>query len=305
MRVLFALTAFLSTASALDQTYRPGDVVVGITTVPLKVENREVITTFAGEHFKVGKLNGNWLWVTGRKAGWIEKKNVIPHSHATDYFTALINRDPSKPTYRYARAVAWLHGEEFQSALTDLSELIRLNPTASAYWHARGQVYAAMKQYANAISDYDESIRLEPQALTFRNRGWARLHYGESQGGISDYREAIRLDPAFHSPFNGLAWLYATSSDESVRNGISAIQYAKRACELTGWHDANDLDTLAAAYAEDGKFDEAIKWQQKAIELAEASEISKFSSRLELYKQGKPYPEPLGSAIAPSFELPR
>ncbi|MEK7842393.1 MAG: hypothetical protein AAB197_06930, partial [Deltaproteobacteria bacterium] len=72
-----------------------------------------------------------------------------------------------------------------------------------------------------------------------------------------------------------------------------ALEYAKKACELTDWKDPYKLDTLAAAYAEAGQFDEAIKWQEKALEFPEypKDEREKADLRLKLYKEGKPYRE--------------
>ena len=67
---------------------------------------------------------------------------------------------------------------------------------------------------------------------------------------------------------------------------------ATRACELTQWKNANDLDTLAAAYAEVGEFDEAVEWQEKAIQLTtDAERKQKHQDRLKLYKEKKPYRE--------------
>ena len=66
---------------------------------------------------------------------------------------------------------------------------------------------------------------------------------------------------------------------------------ATKACELTDWKNEGWIDTLAAAYAESGDFTNAIKWQQKATELASAEEKADYHSRLALYKSGEPYRE--------------
>jgi tetratricopeptide (TPR) repeat protein len=81
----------------------------------------------------------------------------------------------------------------------------------------------------------------------------------------------------------------ATCPDAKYRDGKKAVDDGKRACELTAWRDAHALDTLAAAYAEAGDFQNAVKWQEKAVALYPASSKSELRSRLDLYKAHKPY----------------
>ena len=87
----------------------------------------------------------------------------------------------------------------------------------------------------------------------------------------------------------------ATSWDDSARDGNRAIELATKACELTGQKDPDSFDTLAAAYAEAGRFDDAVKWQKKALEHPEAfpaDEVERVKKRLKLYESGKPYHQP-------------
>ncbi len=99
----------------------------------------------------------------------------------------------------------------------------------------------------------------------------------------------------------GLARFQATCPVAELRDGAKAVENATKACELTNWKDWEYLDTLAAAYAEAGDFDSAIKWQQKAIDLLpedeeepserRAKRRADFEERLKLYQSGKPYRE--------------
>ena len=86
-----------------------------------------------------------------------------------------------------------------------------------------------------------------------------------------------------------MAWIWATSSDAARRDGNQALAYATKACELSGWNNADFLSTLAAAYAECGNFQQALHWQKRALEFVGEKDTAKLRSRLELYQSGKAY----------------
>jgi tetratricopeptide (TPR) repeat protein len=107
------------------------------------------------------------------------------------------------------------------------------------------------------------------------------------------YRELIALQPDLPELVNEFAWLLATAADPAVRNGAEAIRLAERACEQTGRKKAFLIGTLAAAYAEAGRFEDAARAAQQAIDVAmaagdkERAEINR--KLLELYRAGKPF----------------
>ena len=104
---------------------------------------------------------------------------------------------------------------------------------------------------------------------------------------------AIQLDPKYPDPYNDLAWLLATCSISTNRNGAEAVKLATSACKLTDWKKWYYVGTLAAAYAEIGDFDNAVKYQQDAIKLKPESAGDNFDEkqRLELYSKHQPYHE--------------
>jgi Flp pilus assembly protein TadD len=120
-----------------------------------------------------------------------------------------------------------------------------------------------------------------------------------SQGGgidsdaIAQYRNALNLDPNAVLALNNLAWMLATDSDPALRNGQEAVTLAERACELSHYNEVVYIGTLAAAYAEAGRFDEAAATAQKAHDLALTQGDSRRADRnielQKLYKSHQPY----------------
>ncbi|MFW6124940.1 MAG: hypothetical protein ACOC46_02225 [Pirellulales bacterium] len=119
---------------------------------------------------------------------------------------------------------------------------------------------------------------------------------GETREGIAHYREALRLEPDSWKTANNLAWLLATHPNAAYRDARQAVELAQAACELTHHEEPQALDTLAAAYAEASRFDEAVQTAERALEAAIAAGqdamIGELKDRLRLFQQGKPYHEP-------------
>jgi hypothetical protein len=89
---------------------------------------------------------------------------------------------------------------------------------------------------------------------------------------------------------NNLAWLLATAPKSKMRDGQKAVEYAKRACDLDSWKNAYYLGTLAAANAEVGNFDEAVKWERKCIIIGlPEKEMQQARRELNLFENKKPY----------------
>jgi protein O-mannosyl-transferase len=116
---------------------------------------------------------------------------------------------------------------------------------------------------------------------------------GKYEAAAHHFAEAARLNPNDGNVCNNHAMILASCPEATCRDGKRAVQAANRACELTDWRKPDYVDTLAAAYAESGDFDAAVKWQTKAMEMI-TDERNKevFRSRLVLYRVRKPYREP-------------
>ena len=104
----------------------------------------------------------------------------------------------------------------------------------------------------------------------------------------------MRRAPNYSGAANDYAWTLATNPKDSIRDGHKAVEYAKKACHGTDYKYAPSLDTLAAAHAEAGEWEEALKWQTEAVQLAEKSnpdDVKGMKERLALYKEKKPFRE--------------
>jgi hypothetical protein len=116
---------------------------------------------------------------------------------------------------------------------------------------------------------------------------------------MDQYRAALRCDTNSPLFLNNLAWLLATADDSSLRNGAEAVQLAERACALTEHHGPYYIGTLAAAYAEAGRYEDAVRTAEQARALAIASGEKDLAERtrklLELYRAGRPYHESTGT----------
>ncbi len=188
-------------------------------------------------------------------------------------------------------------------ALERFREAARLAPRNERPHEELGLLYLEQNRAPEAIQEYNEALRLSPDsqraqlglAQAYQQKGdlaKARKFYeavlgknpqdAEGQAALADlcaeqklypeaiqhYQEALRRAPDMVVAHNNLAWLYATSEDPHYRNPQEALQHARRAVELTNWKVAEFIDTLAEASYANGNFQEAVKVQAKALELA-------------------------------------
>jgi WD40 repeat protein/Flp pilus assembly protein TadD len=183
------------------------------------------------------------------------------------------------------------------SAVIHLEKLLQTDPEnqeiQARLKFAKAKLAEAGGDEAAAIKGIDEAIRLDASnAMFYWSRGDIRSRDKENRdAAVADYTTAMRLKPQNPRGLNLQAWPRATSLDERSRNGLRAVVTALQACQLSDWKSSGLIDTLAAAYAEDGDFDNAVKWQRRAQELAPEAWKVEFSMRLKLYEAGKPYRE--------------
>jgi tetratricopeptide (TPR) repeat protein len=205
-------------------------------------------------------------------------------------FNEVIRLEPNNPKGYYNRGFAWASKQKYNEAISDFDAFLRLRPDELDGLISRAEVLAAAGQTAQALTDLDAAIRLAPDDVdAYCIRGKLREEACDYRLALEDYMEAVRRQPDDPAALNYLAWLMATAPEPEVRDGRRAVAAALHAVELDGGKQWETIDTLAAAFAETGKFSQAIRSQTEALRLAPPEEHNDLRSRLELYQAQKRY----------------
>lgn len=192
------------------------------------------------------------------------------------------------------RAYIWLRIGQYGRAITDFNRAIELGGADARLLRLRGAAFLSKGQYEEALVDLDKAIEMDPDHPSpYRNKARALEGLGRTDQAITHWRDALQRRADWPEAMWNLAWLLATSKDGQLRSGPEAMALARRACKLTEYKQAAAIDALAAAYAETGQFDKAVKMAEDAMNLAEASGQRKLAEavadRLKLYRAGRPY----------------
>ena len=150
-----------------------------------------------------------------------------------------------------------------------------------------GIALAADGKDDEALVAFSAALRQQPRNGTaLYNRGMVLERKGGARAAIADYREAVAINPENPKMLNSLAWLLATAQDGALRNGKDALAAAEKACELTHRMQPTTLDVLAAALAENGRFDDAVKAGQDALKLVppEAPLAKEINAHIALFQ---------------------
>ena len=166
-----------------------------------------------------------------------ELANKGEYEKARQYYDAAIGQDPKAWPLYFNRADVFTNQRKWDLAIQDLNTVLRLAPGLLMVEVLRGQINERSGNYSRALADYERIVSITPRSLPFNL--------------------ALAL--------NSRAWLRATCPDASFRNGKQAVADAKAACNGVSWSESSYVDTLAAAHAEAGDFDSAIRFEEQAI----------------------------------------
>jgi tetratricopeptide (TPR) repeat protein len=185
---------------------------------------------------------------------------------------------------------------DLDAAMACLQKAAPMSPDPAQRWYDLGNDLLDSGNWDQAIACYRKSLSIRPRfAGAQANLGLAFLQTGQTNQAIASWQQALALQPGLLKVQNRLAWLLATASDASWRDGAKAVALAGQANQATGGGDPIILRTLAAAYAEAGRYDEAAATARKALAQAQAQKNDKLAAALQeeikLYQSARPLRE--------------
>jgi tetratricopeptide (TPR) repeat protein len=222
-------------------------------------------------------------------------------------------------------AVALLGKSRTDEAIKHLRLVLQANSNYAEVHGNLGRALALKGKSDEAVAEWRKAIELSPnyvqayndlgtelsrkgksdeaiaawQRATVVNPGFAHGHFnlgnaldarGKRGAALAAWRSGLAVDPNHVQTLHRVAWLLATSREPSLRDGAEAVALAERAARFTGNQDASILDVLAAAYAESGRFADAVETGKRALGLAAQRELSvAIRARVSLYERKAPY----------------
>ena len=186
---------------------------------------------------------------------------------------------------------------KIEEAGQHFAEVLKLLPNSVPALADLALAYYAQGRLEEAVDKCREALVVEPdEPKVYYELACLLAKQGKWSEAAAEYQALLQINPNHLFALNNLAWLRATASDARLRDGPEAVRLAEKACQLSNYQATFYMGTLAAAYAEAGRFDVAVKTAQKAVALASAGKqpalIQKNRELLALYEQQKAYHEP-------------
>jgi spermidine synthase len=234
-----------------------------------------------------------------RRAVEIEPRNAMANAQvgqllfdrgdlagAETYFLAALDANPTlgRP-HHYLGFIREIQGRLDEALEHDRRAVAGL-PWEVMAWKNLGHVLVLQKRWAEAADAYTHAVNLQPKAWLFRvDLAYALFNAHREEAARQQYGQALALNARWPKIFDDQAWALATNPDRRRRNGREAVELAEKACQATSERDPHLLRTLAAAYAEAGRFGDAVVTAKKALRVASRADAADIRRRLESYKQ--------------------
>jgi tetratricopeptide (TPR) repeat protein len=219
-------------------------------------------------------------------------------NEAMEHFSMALQMKPDCAEAHYELGVTLIRKNDFTGAIEHYLEAIRIKPDFVKAYNKLGIILVHQNKNKAAIHYFFKAIQINPNyADVYYNLGKVFANQGRINEAILNYRKALHFKPQMTKALYNLTWILACHEDEKYRNGQEAVRLAEKLCRIAQYKQPLALDTLAAAYAEGGKFDKAVGTAQKAFKLALQAGPKKLApgikKRLKLYQAGQPYRQTL------------
>ncbi len=227
-------------------------------------------------------------------------------TEAMSHYKQALRIKPGSAMAYYNLGLALAQAGRLTEAMSHYEQALRIKPDDAAAHYNLGKALLRVGRVPEAIEHFEQALRIAPDyAEAHDNLGLALARTGKIKEAIVHLEQVLRLQPGYANVQNNLAWLLATHAPSEGGDPVRAVTLAERACARTGNRAFPYLDTLAAAYAAAGRFQEAVTTGQKAIDLARATgetqSANEIALRLELYRSARAYRE---SANTPTSSNP-
>ncbi len=193
--------------------------------------------------------------------------------------------------------IVFLRKGKVDEAISLLQAAVDLRPENSPAHENLAKALLQKGRVADALVHYRKLLELQPDNIEVHNIvGTVLIQQGRIREGAEEWQKVLAIEPDNGNALSNLAWVFATSPDDALRDGTKAVQLAEEALRISGRRIPIIFRTLAAAYAESGEFSKAIQAAQQGIELANSQGNSDLATELQgniaLYQEQRPLRDP-------------
>jgi tetratricopeptide (TPR) repeat protein len=193
-------------------------------------------------------------------------------------------------------AEAFFQKGRMDEAVEHAQKALQIDPNQAVAHAALGLAFLQKRRLDEAISHLQKALEIMPNAAAHTNLGVALMQTGRIDEALAHYRKAVELNPEAVDAQSNMAWALATWPEDRIRDGKKAVELAERADFLTEGQNVRVNITLAASYAEAGRFADAVKTAQRALQLALAqgntARVDSIRAQIELYQSGSLFRDP-------------
>ncbi|QEG33247.1 tetratricopeptide repeat protein [Bythopirellula goksoeyrii] len=229
----------------------------------------------------------NWRALHNRGVSYAETGQF---AEAFDDFNLVLEMNPEFGKAYTNRATLFVQAGDLSSAEQDYQQACRLDKKLSSARLGLARVCHIGGRWDEAYAHFTAAAELAPEnPAILCSRGDLLADMGRYAEALADYADAIEIKPSFAHAYRNGAWLLATCPDETFRDSENAVLGARQALEFEYGDRHVALDTLAAALANAGNYDEAIQTLEEAIEVAPSASRGDYLARIKLYESGTPF----------------